>query len=350
MRSLISLTLLMIVAALVACSPGTGGGSSGGGGASGNTPSGAAMRVFVGSTSGTELADAQQNVAELDFGDHTLGDPLPAPITIVISSEGTSDLVIDTPRLIDPLNSFVVDASGLVSPLAPGQTTSFTVSFDPPIDGPAFAIAGFSHNADNTTDRAWSAFFTGNALAAQGGGGGGGNGGGGGGGGGNPTPAELEVEVEGFSVVHGESGTTPLTYAEIDLSSATLSADKAINVRNIGGQDCELSSATLSGADASHFTLQVAQGATLPITLAPNQSVDFTLTYAPQSASGPNGHVVQMQFAHTIPSPYPSPRRIHPRGARPSTPAPSPVAATKVAVPWPDAAKRWWCWPMACPC
>ena len=290
-RAIFSFTMLLLC--MSACGTGAGSGSGGSGGGSPTTPSGAELRVFVGSTAGIEVFDGAVRPPSLDFGVVAIGSAS-APLTVVLSSEGTNALDLQNLRLIDPTGvSFTLDASSVTSPLAPSATTSFTLQFHPQRAGNINAVVGFAHNADNTPDRVFTLQFSGTGTSS----------------GGNPPPPPppppmtpmISATVDATPVSHGDNATQPLTFADHDIA-ASAALTKSVRVSNTGTADFDLLSATLSGSGSSHFNLQ--PGQTLPLTLAPTQAITISIFFMPSSVGT---HTATLELAHDIPTTQPTP-------------------------------------------
>ena len=70
-----------------------------------------------------------------------------APITVVVLNQGTLDLNLGSPSLAGPnAGSFTLDLTGFTAVVAPGNSTSFDVAFDPNLGGIKDAQVEFTHD------------------------------------------------------------------------------------------------------------------------------------------------------------------------------------------------------------
>jgi|GEM_PF-5177194 len=258
----------------------------------------AAMGVFVDNQSFTALQSGQANVAELDFGTHLLGTVLPAPITIVIRSEGISTLELSAPSLSDPAGgTFTLISTAFDTSVNPGGETRFGLAFSPSIAGSFNTTVSFENNADNTAQQRFELHFRGVAQGP---------------GVGNPPPpaaAQLDLNVDGFAVNHRDDGKAVLIYADVLLYAGNQPASKTIRVTNNGNADCALTAASISGTGTSAFQLNPSSA--LPMTLMPTQSASFDLIFDPTLAGD---YRVTFELMHDIALPAPNPMTLSFRG------------------------------------
>jgi glyoxylate utilization-related uncharacterized protein len=193
--------------------------------------------------SGTGATQGQlnPNPASLSFGNVVVGSS--KNLTETLTNSGGSSITISAASA----SGAGVSLSGLTLPatLNAGQSTSFTVKFAPTVAG---AVSG---NVNVTSN------------------------------GSNPS---LDIPVSGNAVTAGALSANPtsLSFGSVQVgSSSTLSE----TLTNTGGSNVNISAANVTGAGFS------VTGLALPATLTPNQSVTFTVKFAPAAAGTVSGNV-----------------------------------------------------------
>ena len=211
-----------------------------------STPTTAAVTV---SGAGTAAGQLTLSPATVSFGNVTVGSSQSQTVTLT-NSGGTSAVVSAASA-----SGLGFGVSGLVLPLtlAPGQSTSFKVTFTPTQSG---AGSGSVAIASNAADSTLAAALTGTGASA---------------GALTATPASLSF------------GNIPVGTKQNQSGSLT----------NSGGTAITVSQATITGTGFS------VNGLSLPMTLAPGQTVGFTATFAPQATGNTSGSVT---FSGTVPT------------------------------------------------
>ncbi len=135
--------------------------------------------------------------------------------------------------------------SGLTLPvtLTPGQSTSFTVLFNPTASGAASGSISITSNGSNPN---------------------------------------LSIPLSGTGVTQGTitASQTSLAFGSVQVGNSSSLSE---TLSNTGGSTVTISQANLTGAAFS------ISGLTLPLTLTANQSVTFTATFTPTSAAAASG-------------------------------------------------------------
>jgi hypothetical protein len=109
----------------------------------------AMLRVNFGSPTGPQInhQDPPTSANGRDFGSQDVNAGPSTTITIFITNAGTGNLAITTPQMGGVWwTEYTINSTGMVSQLAPGASTSFTVAFDPNSVGQKNADVLFSHN------------------------------------------------------------------------------------------------------------------------------------------------------------------------------------------------------------
>ncbi|MCA8914378.1 MAG: choice-of-anchor D domain-containing protein [Planctomycetes bacterium] len=105
------------------------------------------IQISTGSPTGPTIAHQQSPVStNRDFGSQNVSAGPTAALTLYISNTGTGTLSIATPDMGGTWwTEFTVNSTGMLSSLTPGQSTSFTVAFDPSSAGQKDAYVRVVH-------------------------------------------------------------------------------------------------------------------------------------------------------------------------------------------------------------
>jgi len=204
-----------------------------------------APEIAVEHPAGTGLADG---ISEVDFGNGPVGQA-GEPKSFIVRNLGDAELtglgvLIEGPAAAD----FELDASGFGSSLAPGASSSFTVTHTPSAPGTRLAFLRISSNDANENPFDIT-------LA------------------GGRAPEIAVEEPAGTNLIDGS--------ATSDLGSTltgTSSEPKTFTVRNLGDADLGGLSVTLDGANAGDFSIDTSG---LADSLGPGASGTFTVTFTP---------------------------------------------------------------------
>ena len=165
--------------------------------------------------------------------------------TLTISNPGTANLAITQASLSGAAFAF----SGLTVPvtIAPGGSSSFTVSFAPTVAGTSSGTLTLVNNS--------------------------------------PTPS-LAVSLSGTGVAQAlQLSASPTSLSFGNVTTGTTSATQSVTLTNTGNGNVSLSQDSVTG---SGFTVT---GLSLPVTLAAGQSTSFSVAFAPTAAGSASGSV-----------------------------------------------------------
>jgi hypothetical protein len=199
--------------------------------------------IVVEESEGLGLTDGE---ALVSFGDAAPGAPVTK--TLVLRNIGAADLtgLAVTLRGTDAAD-FAVGAPGAIT-LAPGENTSFTVTFTPSEEGPRSAALEIASN--DADENPFDIVLEGNGLPP-------------------PSPEMAVEEPEGTEL---EDGISTLAFGE---SVVGVPVTKTVTIRNTGTADLTDLAVTLSGANESEFAV----GAPGLTTLPPGERTTFTVTF-----------------------------------------------------------------------
>lgn len=189
----------------------------------------------------------------LSFGTVTVGTSSTLPVTI--TNTGAASATISQYGATG--SGFSV--SGLMLPLslAPGQSTSFSVTFTPSTAGTASGTASVVSNASN-------------------------------------SPTNVALDGSSISAV-GQLATNPTTLSFGTVTVGT-SSTLPVVLTNTGTGGTTISQATISGSGFS------VSGLALPLTLAPGEGTSFNVAFAPTTAGSVSGSVSLASDASNSPT------------------------------------------------
>ena len=188
---------------------------------------------------GVQAGTVSANPTSVAFGNVQVGKIGTQSETL--TNTGGSSLTISQANVTGA--GFSITGLTLPATLAPNQSVAFTVKFGPAVTG---AVSG---NLAIVSD------------------------------GSNPS---LNIPLSGTGIAPGQlvASPTSLAFGNVQIGS---SSNKSETITNSGGTNVTISQANITGAAYS------ISGLTLPATLGPNQSVTFTVTFAPTTAAAANG-------------------------------------------------------------
>ncbi|CAG0928948.1 hypothetical protein PLCT1_00866 [Planctomycetaceae bacterium] len=108
--------------------------------------------VREGSLGGTVIANGAASGGSRDFGSRDINLGATASLSIFVVNNGSAALNIGTPTLTGDVGDFVVSIAGMSSTIGAGQSTSFSIAFDPASIGTKNATVSFTHNDASTTN------------------------------------------------------------------------------------------------------------------------------------------------------------------------------------------------------
>ncbi|MBX3475549.1 MAG: choice-of-anchor D domain-containing protein [Planctomycetes bacterium] len=249
-----------------ATSPGTGG-----------------FEAFEISATGNPIAHQQPATGTVrDFGSVLVGQQS-APLTIVISNPGPGTLTMTTPDMGGLWwNQFIVNATGFLTSLPQGQTTSFTVRFAPTSTGSkdAFVRVGNSKQGGPAT---FEIPVLGNGITSV------------------PSFEPRVGSATGPVVGHND----PAAGTARDFGDQAVSAGPTtpltIVINNPGGQALTLGMPTLGGANPGDFVLNTTGYST---NVQAGASTSFTVAFDPTSVGQKNAEISITHNDTTNTSPF----------------------------------------------
>jgi hypothetical protein len=235
------------------------------------------LEVREGTASGPVIDHNQSPLGTgRDFGSRGVSQGASSPVVVHIENIGTLTLDLSTPVFAASSSNpgeFEIDASGMSLTLTPGQTTTFEVMFNPVSHGPKSAFVDIGHNGANVASpfRVQLAGF-----------------------GEAPRIVVREGGSNGPNIDHDSAATGGRNFGSVDLS-AMPTTPLALAVVNTGSEPLTLNTPTLTGADASQFTLNVSGFAS---TLNPGESTAFQVSF---NASQVGVKVARVNIGHNDP-------------------------------------------------
>jgi hypothetical protein len=216
-----------------------------------NSPTSVSM---AGTGAPVPTAQLTTNPTNISFGSVTLGSS--GTQSISLSNTGNANLTISS---ITPSGSGF-SGSGITLPLtlSPGQSANYTAKFAPTVAGSASGQVSFVSNAAN-------------------------------------SPISVSMTGTGAPVPTAQLTTNPtnLTFGNVTLGS---SGTQSISLSNSGNANLTISSITPSGSGFS------GSGITLPLTLSPGQSANYTAQFAPTAAGSASGQISFVSNASNSPT------------------------------------------------
>jgi HYDIN/CFA65/VesB-like, Ig-like domain/Abnormal spindle-like microcephaly-assoc'd, ASPM-SPD-2-Hydin len=163
--------------------------------------------------------------------------------TETLTNSGAASLTISAVNITG--SGFSWSGLNLPFTLAVGQSTSFSIAFAPAAAGTVSGNVAISSNASNST---------------------------------------INIPLSGASVTSGQlsANATSLSFGSVATGSSTTLGE---TVTNVGGSAVTISQTAVSGAGFSFA------GINPPLTLSPNQSASFTVTFSPQISGSTTGNL-----------------------------------------------------------
>ncbi len=196
--------------------------------------------IATGSLTGTGITPGQltANPSSLNFANVQVGSSL--TLMDSITNVGGASVAISQATVTGPGFTF----SGLNPPLTlnPGASVTFSVVFAPPSAGSASGTITVTSNASNPT---------------------------------------LTISLPGTGTVQGQVAVSPTSQDFGSVTDGTRSSQP-------GSLSASVANVTVTSANLNNSEFSLS-GISFPVTIAPGQSVPFTLTFAPQTAGTANG-------------------------------------------------------------
>ncbi|MGE5397460.1 MAG: choice-of-anchor D domain-containing protein [Chitinophagales bacterium] len=179
--------------------------------------------------------------------------------TFTIQNTGTGDLTLTGDPKVAISGANAADFMVILEPaaaVAAGETTTFTVRFNPDVIGVRTAAISIDNN--DSDENPYNFFIQGTGEIGP----------------------EMEVSSNGHSITNGDN--TPAEEDNTDFGSVVVpsSVGKTFSITNSGSVDLLLPGSTpvtVSGPEAADFIIDTQPA----VTLAPGTSTDFTITYRP---------------------------------------------------------------------
>jgi Abnormal spindle-like microcephaly-assoc'd, ASPM-SPD-2-Hydin len=205
----------------------------------GRVPMGATTTLFLSGT-GTIASQLTASPSSLNFGNVQVGSS--QTLSEILTNSGNSSITISQATLTSA--NFTLNGLALPLTLGAGQTANFSVTFSP-------QSAGSSSSNINVTSTA--------------------------------SDSNLSIPLSGMGVAPGTltGNPTSLAFGNVQVGNT---ASLSETLTNTGGSTVSISQASLSSASFSVSGLNE-----FPITLTPNQSITFTVNFAPTSSGAVSG-------------------------------------------------------------
>ncbi len=247
--------------------------------------SAAVIGVKVGGIGGTTVTNPAPATGQLSFGNRDIGAGPTTAVQIFIENTGNTAMTLGNPSLGGSGSTqFVLNLTGYTLSVPVSGSTSFTVAFDPSTTGVKNATVSFTHNATGTTSSPFILNVTGTGV---------------------PSGPIVEVH-EGTPTGTVVTSSLAAVFAggrdcgAVDVAAGP-GTPKTIVIVNAGTQPLTLGVPTLTGADASMFTLNTTGFLT---TVGAAGSTTFTVRFDPANVGIKDANI---EFTHNDtlkPSPF----------------------------------------------
>jgi hypothetical protein len=236
---------------------------------------GAWLRVRQDGASGALISPGTPTAWQ-DFGPQDVGAGPTSAKTVWIENEGSAPLTLGAPTLNEfPGAALNLNTSGFQTTLAAGNSTSFTVQFDPALVAGYFCTVSFTHSSGGGEPSPFNIQFSGSGTTTQA----------------HPTVGVRANTTTGTVIQNGASGTGPLHFGAWGVGTLPTPA-RTFHVLNNGTSTLALSVPTLAGANPGDFILDTTGFTT---TVAVGSSTSFALQFLPTATGGRSALV---HFAH----------------------------------------------------
>lgn len=234
------------------------------------------IQVLLGPAPGTALTHNQTVSGARDFGNQDIAAGPTATITIIVRNSGTGQLNISTPDMGGTWwNQFIVDTTGMLSGLTAGQSTSFTIAFDPTSVGSKDAYARIAHT-DTGQPSPFYVPVLGNGTTSS-----------------VPGLEVHEGSASGPTLSHNAAASGARDFGnQLVAAGATPAID--ITIVNSGGVGMTLGTPTLGGTNPGEFILDTA---TFTTSVASGASTSFSVAFDPTSTGLKSASI---SFSHGV--------------------------------------------------
>ncbi|MBE7490624.1 MAG: choice-of-anchor D domain-containing protein [Planctomycetes bacterium] len=235
------------------------------------------IQVRLGSVTGPVITHNQSATGTpRDFGNWDINAGPSAAITIFIINSGTGQLNISTPDMGGTWwNQFVVDTTGMLSGLTAGQSTSFTIRFDPSSVGSKDAYARIAHT-DTGQPSPFYVPVLGNGTTSS-----------------VPDMVVHEGSATGPALTHNQTASGGRAFGN-QLVAAGPTPALDITIENTGGVALTLGMPTLGGLNPTEFILDTTNFQT---SVNSGSTTVFSVAFDPSSV-GPKA--AQITFTHNV--------------------------------------------------
>jgi hypothetical protein len=214
--------------------------------------------------SGTGIATSKTmtlSTSSIAFGNLTLNSRVTR--SIVVKSTGQASLTVSSAKLSGS-SSFSLSGPALPAALAPGQSATWTVAFDPSASGLASGAVAFATNADSNPSA--TVILSGTGVAST------------------SSSSSKSISLSSSSIAFGDVAVK---------STAT----QSITAKSTGQASLTISSAKLSGSTSYSLS-----GPALPASLAPGQSATWEVEFAPSASGAASGTLAMVTNSDTNPN------------------------------------------------
>ncbi|MFW6138607.1 MAG: choice-of-anchor D domain-containing protein, partial [Spirochaetota bacterium] len=213
-----------------------------------------------------------QNGGSYDFGTVQVGYQS-APVSFSIENTGTEDLQIESAGLTGgDTGDFQVDTSELSSTLAPGSSTSFSVTFVPQANGPRSADFTIRSNDPDEDPYSFSLSGTGSSTGV----------------------CDINVKQGSTNI---PSGTGTYDFGTVEVNSF---ATATFTIENTGTADLSIGEISLTSGDTGQFSIDTSS---MDTTVQPGGRTYFDISFAPTS-SGSKSSTVSIKNNDPDENPY----------------------------------------------
>ncbi|MCG3182213.1 MAG: hypothetical protein ICCCNLDF_00274 [Planctomycetes bacterium] len=228
------------------------------------------VELFEVNLSGTNIGNGDAPGGQRDFGAQDPAAGPSAALDVVIYNGGTANLNLGGVSITgSDASEFVLDANSLATVVTPGNSTSFSIQFDPASAGAKTATIELIHD-DTTTATPFTFGISGLGV---------------------PPAVPLIVVREGAALITNGSGASGGRNFG-SLLEGSPSAPLTITVENAGNADLQLGTPAVSGPGAAQFSLD---SSGMLGTVPAGQSTSFTITFL---AGMEGSYAATVSFSH----------------------------------------------------
>jgi hypothetical protein len=267
------------------------------------SPADTAPEIAVERPAGTNLVDGTASIA---FGSVNTNSSS-TPLTFTVRNLGTANLTgLAITNAGSHPGNFVTSALGATA-LAPGASTTFTVTFQPSATGSRSAILRLASN--DADENPFDITLTGTGTTP-------------------PVTTAPEIAVERPAGTNLVDGTASIAFGNVTVGSS--GTPLTFTVKNLGTANLTGLAITKSGTNTGNFVV----GTISATTLSPGASATFTVTFRP-SAAGSRSAILRLASNDADENPFDI--NVAGTGVNSTTvPPPPPAAPAEIVVENPD--------------